>query len=71
MGGMLKNIVQLKEEFDAIDSKDNLAYIRFYENNIDSIDNIDTTKDHDHYKAKVQLDSEYGLSLVGGGYYSK
>lgn len=67
----LKSIHKLKEEFDKLNSSDNSAYIRFYENNINSIDKIDITKDDDHYTAKLRLYSEYGLSLVGGGHYTK
>lgn len=67
----LKDIHQLKDEFDNLNSSDNLAYIRFYENNLDSIDRIDIEKDDDHYNAKLRLFSEYGLSLVGGGHYTR
>ena len=67
----LKDIHQLKEEFDNLNSSDNLAYIKFYENNLDSIDRIDIEKDDDHYNAKLRLFSEYGLSLVGGGHYTR
>ena len=71
MDSELKDICQLKKEFDDLNSSDKLAYIRFYENNIDSIDNIDINKDYNHYNAKLRLFCEYGLSLVGGGLYSK
>jgi len=67
----LKDIHQLKQEFDNLNSSDNLAYIRFYESNLYSIDRIDIGKDNNHYNAKLRLFSEYGLSLVGGGHYTK
>lgn len=67
----LKDIHQLKEEFDNLNQSDNLAYIRFYENNLDSIDKIDIEKDEGHYNAKLRLFCEYGLSLVGGGHYTR
>jgi hypothetical protein len=41
MDSELKDIHQLKKEFDDLNSSDKLAYIRFYESNIDSIDKID------------------------------
>lgn len=71
MENELKDIYQLKKEFDKLKLSDNLAYIRFYESNIDSIENIDISKDNDHYTAKLRLFSEYGLSLVGGGHYTR
>ena len=67
----LKDIYQLKEDFDKVNSSDNLAYIRFYENNQESIENIDITKNEEHYDSKLRLFSEYGISLVGGGFYTK
>ena len=67
----VKSIQQLKDEFELLKSSDNLAFIRFYENNIQSIDNIDSTKDEDSYDFKLRLICEYGLSLSGGGQYTK
>jgi len=67
----LKDIYQLKQEFDNLNSSDNLAYLRFYENNIDSIENIDIDKDDDHYNSKLRLYGEYGLSLVGSGHFTR
>ena len=67
----LKNIETLKNEFDEVSSKENLAFVKFYEGNIDSIENIDINKDEDHYNAKLRLESEYGMSLYGSGYYTQ
>jgi len=71
MENILKDIYQLKREFDELNPSDNFAFIQFYENNIDSIDNIDVNKDENHYDAKLRLFCEYGLSLVGQGLLSK
>ena len=67
----LKTTQQLKSEFDLISSSDNLAFIRFYESNIQSIDSIDSSLDDDHYNFKLRLICEYGISLVSGGQYTK
>jgi len=67
----MKDIQQLKEEFDKLGKADNLAMVKFYESNADSINSINVNKDNSHYDAKLRLQSEYGLSLVSAGYYSQ
>lgn len=67
----MKDIQQLKDEFDKLGESDNLAMIKFYESNIDSINNINPKLDNNHYDFKMRLQSEYGLSLVSAGYYSQ
>jgi tetratricopeptide (TPR) repeat protein len=62
-----KDIYQLKKEFDKLPEGNNLEYIKFYENNIDSIDTIDINKDSEHFNAKLRLVCEYGLSLTRHG----
>ena len=49
-----KDISKLKQEVENLES-DSLAYIRFYENNINSIEKIDITKNESHYNAKLRL----------------
>jgi tetratricopeptide (TPR) repeat protein len=66
----MKDIYQLKDEFDKIGKSDYLAMIKFYESNIVYINNIDIEIDSHHYDAKLRLQSEYGLCLVNAGYYS-
>ncbi|MCF8297978.1 MAG: tetratricopeptide repeat protein [Saprospiraceae bacterium] len=67
----MKNINELEKEFDELEKSDSLIYIRFYEKNKESIDNIDITKDEKHYNTKLRLLSEFGLSLVSSGQYTK
>ena len=67
----MKNIQELKEEFEKVRSSGDRSFIKFYEANIDSIDDIDPTLNEDNYNVKLRLQSEYGLSLVGAGYYTK
>lgn len=67
----MKDIFELKEEYDKIEPSDNMNMIRFYERNIDSIKNININKGQEHYNVKLRLDCEYGLSLVNKGHYSK
>lgn len=62
---------ELKEEFGEGKKDDNLSYIKFYEVNIKSIDNIDISIDDDHYGFKLRLICEYGLCLVAKGQYTK
>lgn len=64
----MKNILQIKKEFEELDLEDGLAYIDFYENNLDSIQNIDEKED---YQTKLSLKTEYGLSLVRMGHGQK
>jgi len=67
----LKNIQTLKKEFDEISSSDNLAFIRFFENNLTSIESIDPDSDEAHYNTKLRLNCEYGMSLSGSGKHVK
>jgi len=67
----IKTVETLKKEFDEVPSSDNLAFVNFYEGNIDSIKNIDINKDEGHYYAKLRLVSEYGISLFRNGQYTQ
>ncbi len=66
----LKNINELNIEFEKIKGDDYLSYLKFHEDNIHSIDNIETEKDLGHFEAKLRFISEYGLSLVSNKQYS-
>jgi tetratricopeptide (TPR) repeat protein len=66
-----KTIQQLEDEFDLLTPSDNLAFIRFYENNKHSIENTDSSIDGLNDKFKLKLVCEYGMSLVDGGQYAK
>jgi tetratricopeptide (TPR) repeat protein len=66
-----KDIYALKVESEKISLNAHEEYIRFYENNIDSIDNIDISFSDDNYYTKLRLFSEYGVRLVCAGYFSK
>jgi tetratricopeptide (TPR) repeat protein len=68
---VLKDIKTLKEEYDKVPSSDNLLYVKFHEENLDSINNIDLHKDTAHYNVKLKLTCEYGISLFGSGQYTK
>lgn len=68
---IVKDVQQLNAEFDKLGNSDNLALIQFYEANLESINHIDTSQDNNHYDSKMRLQSEYGLSLVSAGYYTK
>lgn len=68
---IVKDVQQLNAEFDKLGNSDNLAMIQFYEANLESINHIDTNQDNNHYDSKMRLQSEYGLSLVSAGYYTK
>src|SRR5690554_4068659 len=71
MKNMTKAPSQLKEERDALDAKDNLAFIRFYEENLNSIEAIATENNIDLYFFKLHLIGEYGMSLSSAGYNKK
>jgi tetratricopeptide (TPR) repeat protein len=70
METIIKDANKLKEEFDNLHLTDNLAYVKFYESNIRSIELIDINKDTDHYRLKLRLLCEYGISLVGAGRFT-
>ncbi len=63
----LKDIIKLEKEFNELSESDSRQFIRFYENNLISIQNIDINKDEEHYNARLRFDCEYGVSLVASG----
>ncbi|QGY47865.1 hypothetical protein GM418_30675 [Maribellus comscasis] len=67
MESNIKSIQELENEFNKLDKSNSREYIKFYENNLESIHNIDIDKDEEHYNAKLRLDCEYGVSLVATG----
>jgi tetratricopeptide (TPR) repeat protein len=71
MTSEIKDIHTLKKEFDEVPSSDNLAFVNFYERNSHSVESININKDEGHYKVKLRLVSEYGISLYGSGQYTQ
>lgn len=67
----MKDIKLLKKECDNLKIDDNQAYIDFYENNMESIEQIDSNKDKEHFNVKLQFTSQFGTSLVGVKQYSR
>ena len=67
----LKDIEVLKKEFNEVSSSDNSAFVRFFENNLPSIEKINTESDEAHYNTKLRLTCEYGISLSGSGQHRK
>lgn len=67
----MKDIHQLKDEFEQLNRASNKQIITFYENNSESIRAINVRESDEHYNVQLRLQSEYGLSLFSAGYYTK
>lgn len=67
----MKNTDEIQIEFSRLNQSDSRGIIRFYENNLDSIENIDISQNDDNYEIKLKILCDYGVSLVIVGNYSK
>lgn len=65
----MKDFNQLIQEFEQLSKSDDLVMIKFYESNIDLIEN--TPYQPQEFDHKLKMTGEYGLSLVSAGLYSK
>lgn len=62
---------KLREEFEKIEKSDCLTMIKFYESNIETINLLNPKQDENQYNFKMRLQSEYGLSLLNAGHFTK
>jgi hypothetical protein len=62
---------ELIDEFNSLPDHLYKTHISFFNENLNDILNIDESVNEHHKAAKIKLYGEYGVSLVGTGYYTK
>ena len=67
----MKDIQQLKDDYEQLDRANDKNIITFFEKNLESIHAINVTESEEHYGVKLRFQSEYGMSLLSAGYYTK
>ncbi|WOK07737.1 hypothetical protein RT717_03750 [Imperialibacter roseus] len=67
----MKSIYQIKKETDDLPSTDLLKQVEYYRNNSTEIFMIDESIDQEHYRAKMKLMGDYGMTLSANSNYSE
>ncbi|MEQ8687267.1 MAG: tetratricopeptide repeat protein [Imperialibacter sp.] len=67
----MKSIYEFKKETDNLPSTDLLKQVEYYRNNSTEIFMIDESIDQEHYRAKMKLMGDYGMTLSANSNYSE
>ena len=68
---ILKNIWQLEEEFESMKGSSDSNFIKFYEDNLITINRLDEKLGGKNEELKIKIGSDYGISLISEGFKQK